>query len=171
MGLLEKLKAGKKNIKVLKFPGTEEDIGLSVLTEFETQEAVFAAERRFNDAGIEITATTLGVYNAEVNVQLLFLTMTNPSGGKSPFKDAGELRGLLTRESRNILVDEYNAWEDECNPSPLRMSDDDFEKLFGALKKNAGASGSDLSLRTLRGLITYLACRETKSPPASGSIS
>ncbi len=178
MNLLDKLKAGKKNVRKLNFPGTDEGVGLTVLTEAEVQQAIFAAERHFKDCGIEISSTTLGAYNAEVNIQLLALALVDPRKGDSPgrpyapaFRSADELRNNITREARDALVEEYNAFEDECSPSPLRMSVEAYETLFEDIKKNAGTPGRDLSFRTLKGLITFLANRELKSPKDSGPIS
>lgn len=177
MGLLEKLKAGKKNIKIIKFPGTDEDIGITVLTEAETQDAVFAAERFFKESGIEVSATTIGAYQSELNTQILLRCLVDPSKKKKDgtyegfFKDTKEFKSLLAKEAKDILVEEYNGFESECSPSPLKMTDDEFDRLFDELKKSPQTVGSSLSLKTLKGLIIYLAVRPATSPKDSGSTS
>lgn len=177
MGLLEKLKAGKRNIKVVPFPGQDDSIGITVLTESEVQEATFATERLFKANDIAVSATTIGAYNAELNTQILFRALVNPAKQRQDgthermFKTADELRGLIVGQIKDRLVEEYNALEEECSPSPLKMGDDEFERLFDSLKKSPETIGNSLNLRTLRGLIIYLANRPATSQTDSGSIS
>lgn len=175
MNLIEVLKAGKKHIKTLKFPGTEFEVGLCVLTDGEVQDAVFSTEQRFKEKGIEITATTLATYNRELNTQMLFRALVDPlkqrpDGTYEPiFKKVDELR-LATADQKNELIEEYNAFEAQCSPSPVKMTDDEFDALFEDIKKNP-LTGNDLSLQTARRLILYLASRPQNLPKDSGSIS
>ena len=175
MNLLEVLKAGKKNIKRLKFPGTEQEIGITVLTDGEVQEAIFSAERYFKEKGIEITATTLGTYNAEVSTQMLFRAIIDPEKKKvdgtyePAFKKSDDLH-LASSAQKAELVEEYNAFENECSPSPDTLSKDELEKLFDDVKKNP-LNGNSLNSRTAKELILYLASLAANSPKASGSIS
>lgn len=177
MGLIEKLKAGKNNVRIIKFPGTDEDIGITVLTEAETQDAVFAAERVFKDAGIEVSATTIGAYQSELNTQILFRCLANPEKKKPDgtrerfFKDLREFKSLLAREVKDSLIEEYNSFESECSPSPLKMTEDEFDRLFDELKKSPQTVGKGLNLKTAKGLIIYLASRPAILPKVSGSIS
>jgi len=176
MSLIEKLKAGKKNVKVIRWPGTDDEIGITILAEAETQEALFAAERLFKEAGIEVTATTINAYNSEVNTQTLFRALVDSSRKKPDgtheryFKGIDEFRSLLHREAKEILIEEYNAFEDECNPSPAKLSDEELEKILEDVKKNSHP-GTNLSFGTLRQLVAYLASRPSSSQKASGSIS
>ena len=174
--LVDKLKAGKRNVSLLKYPGTDDDIGITVLTEAEHQETIFAAERVFKDACIEISATTLAAYNAELNTQTLFRAIVDPAKKSKDgiceryFRSVDELRGVLQREAKETLIEAYNAVDDECNPSPERLSEERLEAIFSEVKKNP-ISGRDLSLTTLRELIIYLASRPSISPKDNGSIS
>lgn len=177
MSLLEKLKAGKKNVKVIDFPGMEpaETIGISVLTEAETQAAAMETERLFKKAGLDFTAGISDAYQAEQNTQLLFHALVEPAlsgdGSHRPyFKTVDEFRSLITRTIKDALTDEYNAWEQECGPNPLTLSDQELEAVFEDVKKNP-QHGSGLSISTLRKLVTYLASRPAASPEASGSTS
>src|SRR5450759_4032023 len=110
MDLIEKLKAGKRNIKTIKFPGTDDIIGLAVLTEAETQEALFAAERLFKENQIEISATTISAYNSEANTQTLVRALVNPAKKKEDgtyeqyFESIGEFRSLILRETKDLLI-------------------------------------------------------------------
>ena len=176
MNLIEKLKAGKRNIKVIKWPGTDEEIGLTVLTESDIQDSIIDAERLIKAKGIEISATTIGLQASEQNTQILYRALVNPEKKKADgaceryFRTADEFRAIVTREVKDLLIEEYNAWEAERSPSPLKLTDDEFQKIFDEVKKTP-TYGNDLNLITLRGLITSLAGREAKSPKASGSIS
>jgi hypothetical protein len=68
-------------------------------------------------------------------------------------------------------VEEYNGFEEECNPSLPKMSKADFERLFEEVKKNAVIVGNSLSLPTLKGLISFLVSQELSLPKDSGSTS
>lgn len=177
MDLLEKLKAGKRNIKEVPFPGQDDKVGVTVLTEAEVQDATFATERLFKANDIAVSATTVGAYNAELNTQILFRALVDPEKRKKDgsyeriFKTVDELRGLIRGGAKDGLIEEYNSFEEECNPSPLRMTDDEFESLFESLKKSPETIGSSLNLKTLRGLIIYLANRPSTSQKGSGSTS
>jgi len=172
MSLLEKLKAGKKNIKVLKFPGTEEDVGLQLLSNHDLQESVFAAENYFKKAGIEIVSTVLDSYEDERTTQLLFRALKDPARPQNPFAaTVDELRRNLTKEEKEILTDEYLQFERECSPNFRQMSDEEFETLWVDLKKNPKAILSSLPSIMLRRLLLYLASQQASSPTDSGSTS
>ncbi len=177
MSLLEKLKAGTKNVKVIDWPGTEDKVGISILTEAETQEAAFDTERLFKKHGIEYSFAVSDAYQAERNTQTLVRALVDPDK-RDPkgnpvrlFKNADELRpspGFVLAKAD--LIDEFNAWDEECNPSAKTLTEKEYQELFEEVKKNPSIL-SDLSLRTLRGLIIYSANRPATSPTDSGSSS
>jgi hypothetical protein len=169
MSLIEKLKAGKKNVKPVLWPGTDETVRLAVLTEAEIQQALFETEKKFKAAGIEFSVATADAYQSEQNTQTLALALLDERGGRL-FKTADELRPLLQPSVKDVLIEEFNAWQQECSPSLTRLGDEEFDKLFEDIKKNPSTSNG-LSLRTLRELIIYLASRPATSPQASGSTS
>lgn len=175
--LIEKLKAGKRNVKRTTFPGAGETVGITVLSEAELQEAAFDTERRFKAAGIEVTAMTAGAYQAEFNTQLIARFMVDPEkkrpdGTCEPlFKGADELRQLLTSGAvKDTLVDEYNAWEAECNPLGADPSEAELEQALADLKKNPDG-WSSLSTGMQRRLGPYLAFLLATLQKGSGSIS
>lgn len=158
------LKAGKNRIKIIKFPGTDDDIGISVLTESEVQEAAFAADMLFKAKSIEINDATANMYNAEVSSQVLCRALVKPDVKKPDgsyerlFKNVDEWKALVSRGVKDILTDEYNAFENEVNPSPIKLSEEEFAAIFEALKKSP-ENGNALSFRMQSALITYLASR------------
>jgi hypothetical protein len=176
MNLIEKLKAGKRNIRTLAYPGTEEEIGITVLSEAETRDAIFATEREFKKGEIEVSTMTLGAYTSENNTQVLFRALVDPKRQKKDgtyerlFKDMDEFRDLLRREEKEILIEEYNAFEKECSPSPRDLSEEELEALADDLKKNL-TLGTDSSFRTLQQLTIYLAKQLSTLQRANGSMS
>jgi hypothetical protein len=176
MDLIEKLKAGKRNIKEIKFPGTDETIGIAVLTEAETQEALFATERLFKEKGIEVSATIVSAYNSEANTQTLFRALVNPAKKKEDgtfeqyFSSIDEFRSLIGREAKDILIEEYNSFEEEISPSPLKLSEKALERIFTEVKKNP-MLGNALSLNTLRQLTMYLVNQVSILQKDNGSTS
>jgi|GEM_PF-778832 hypothetical protein len=177
MGLIEKLKAGKSNIRIMKFPGTDEDIGITVLTEGETQEAMFAAERLYKDSKIEVSGVTVGSYTSEQNTQILSRALVDPGRKKADgsyeryFKSVGELRGLLRREAKETLIEEYNRFEEETSPSPLKISAEELDILLEDIKKNPETVGNVSSFCMLRELTLYLVNQLVILQKGNGSTS
>jgi hypothetical protein len=170
VSLLEKLKAGKRNVRELPFPGTEQTVILQVLNSQDLQDAIFAAERRFKGAEMETSGTAYDAYQAERATQILFRALRDPEDPKKPLAaTADEMRKLLQNEETELLLKEYLDFERECSPNILKMTDEDFEALWEDIKKNPLLSSSSLSSAALRGLITFLASRPAKSQTDSGS--
>lgn len=158
--LLEKLKAGKRNVRAIKFPGMDQNVALRVLSNADVQDALFATENHFKQHKIEVSATTVEAYEDENTTQILFRALRDPQDYDRPFvKDVDELRRMLTRDEKDLLVEQYNAFEKEVSPSAVTLSDAEMDDLFGRLKKTPEI-GNDLSFSTLKRLIVYLASRQ-----------
>lgn len=177
MSLLQKLQAGKRNVRRVKFPGTEVEIGITVLTESEMQEAVFEAERLFKKCGIEVSATTLGTYEKELSTQTLFRAIVDPGQPKPDgscarlFGKIEDLKALFTAPKiKDELIVEYNSLEEECNPSPNLLSEPELMAIFETVKKKPDGRIS-LSSSTQRQLIVFMASLLSASPKDSGAIS
>ena len=69
MSLIEKLKAGTRNVKTIKFPGSEDDITMQILSNADIQDAVFVAERRFKGDEMPVVTSTLDAYEDERTTQ------------------------------------------------------------------------------------------------------
>lgn len=168
--LLEKLKAGIQNAKRLKWPGTDVDIDIRVLSEHDHHEASMAADRIYKVADINVGVENVDNYEAERTVQLLWRAVRNPETGGHVAKNITEFRTLLTRDARNILVDELNAFERECSPSPENLTDEQFDELFARVKKNAAETITSVSSISLaKRLIVCLAAPQQTLPADSGS--
>ena len=157
---LEKLKAGKRNIKVVAFPGTEAKVGIRVLTLQDEQDAAFATEQVFKAEEIVYSSATVEPYEREKTIQLLWRALRDPENPDRPFADTvEELRELMTTEEKDILVDEYMAHQSECSPSLDSITDEEFEGLLEEVKKSPELVSSSSDICLLRRLASTLAVR------------
>ncbi len=153
--LLEKLKAGARNLRVIDFPGSDRKVGLRVLTNAESQAAFFAAAEHFEKRGVEIGADTIEAFEDEHTVQQLALALRDPDDPDTAFaKNADQLRALITRDEKSALVDEYTAFEQEVSPRAENLSEQELDELLDRLKKKPETL-SILNTFTLRRLLAY----------------
>lgn len=173
MSLLEKIKAGTGNKKTIKFPGTDQDVALKVLSTSEIQEADFATERLFKKESIDTSMSTVDAYEDEKTTQLLFRALRDPEDeSKNLAKDIDEFRKQITRDEKDILVEAYVAFEKECSPSPDNMTEEEMETLMDELKKRPEEiAGGVLNISIARRLIISLVNQLQTSQKLSGSIS
>ena len=170
MSVIEKLKAGSRHIKTIKYPGTEKDIALKALSNAELQEAVFAAERHFQKENISTAGSSQDAYADERTTQILFRALRDPEDTKKPVaSSADELRKALKPAEKDWLVAEYNAFQEECAPQLKEMTDEQFEEIWASLKKSPETVSSCLSSGALKRLLLYLASRPESSPTDNGS--
>ncbi len=165
--LIEKLKAGKRYIRKMKFPGTDIEIGIQALNEDNLQQALFDTERHFKSAGIEVSTTTIGAYEKELITQTLLLALVDPSkpqqNGTYPqlFTSADNLRSTFVSQAvKDELVEAYNDLQNEVNPKLSAMSDAEIVALWDTVKKNPDSLTS-LSSDTLRQLLRFTASRQS----------
>jgi len=168
----EKLKLGTRNMKTIKYPGSDEDVTMRILSNAEIQEAVFATERHFLAADVVANTMTLDSYEDERTTQMLVRALRDPEDPKKPFApSADELRRQLTREVKDILATEYAAFEQECSPALEKMTGDELEALWEEIKKKPQTQLNSLSFGTRTRLLLYLASLPSISPIPSGSTS
>jgi hypothetical protein len=156
--LLDRLKAGKRNIKLISFPGTTEQIALTILNEEERQLSTINADRVLKTAKLDYNQMmTASEFDAEKATQILQMSLKDPANLDRPFASIIELRKLLTKDIKGILIDEYLAFEQECSPSPDNLSTEEFDRIIETLKKNPKETvGSVTSIATARKLILIL---------------
>lgn len=170
MSMLERLKKGTDNKKVISFPGTSEEIVVSVLSEGARQDAQFATEQYFKRKDIEISMSTVDAYEAEKTLQMLYRALSDQEG-KPLARTVDEFRGLITIDEKDRLVEEYLSFEKECSPDPETMSEAELEELCDEIKKKPEMIGSFSNIGTARQLISYMVNRLPSSLPDSGSTS
>ena len=169
--LLNKLKAGTDNVKIIKWPGTETDVALRILSQRDHQDAAFATERLYKQEKIDISMVTAEEYESEKATQMLYRALRDPQKLEEPVTATiTEFRGLLRIEEKRALVAEYLGFEGECSPSPENLSAEEFDKVFTALKKNATETlGNITSTSTLRRLVRTMVDQLQNSQSDSGS--
>jgi len=160
--LIEKLKLGTDNTKLINWPGSEQKVLLRILSQKDIQDASFAAERLFKAEKIETNMMTATTYEEEQATQLLFKSLRDPERQDEPIAtNITEFRKALTKEEKTQLVGEYMTFERDCSPNPDNMSDEEFDKVLQDVKKNPASIDSlNCSSSLLRRFITILA-----SPP------
>jgi hypothetical protein len=167
--LLERLKAGTNNRKTIRFPGSDMDVTLSVLSEAQRQEAHFETEQYFKHRDIEVSMVTIDAYEAEKSLRMVYKALSD-SEGKPLSSTIERFRGLLTVDEKSILVDEYLALERDCSPGH-DLGEEEIDAILDDVKKNPTAIGNVSSIGTARQLITSLVNRLATLQQASGSTS
>jgi hypothetical protein len=156
--LLQKIKLGTNNVKLIKWPSSDQEVLIRVLSQQEMQEAVFATERLFKKENIEVNLITSDEYDNEKATQVLYRAIKDPTDNKSICANITEFRASLTKEEKLYLIQEYLTFEKDCSPRPDNMSSEEFDKFLAEVKKNPSLiNSSSLSCATLRSCITTLA--------------
>jgi hypothetical protein len=168
--LLQRLKLGSDNVKLIDWPGTDKKVALKILSQQDTQLAAFDTERIFKSNKIEISMVTAEEYESEKSTQILYRALRDPE--KLSEAIAGtitEFRSLLSREEKKLLIDQYLAFESECSPSPDNLSNEEFDRLVESVKKKVEQTlGSVSNIGTLKRLITTLVSQLSSLPQVSG---
>lgn len=161
--LLTKLKKGSLNTKLIKWPGTEEDIRIRILNEQDFMEASQATDAIFDATGRRVAAQNVEDYESEKLTQQLFRAIEDPVTAKPLTASITEFRKLLSSEVKAILVDEFRQFQDECNPDPLKMTEEEFDILYNNVKKNSEKTvGNISSIFIARKLLLIMAQELTK---------
>jgi len=163
--LLNKLKAGGAAIRRVTLPrkeGEAPELGLRVLTEADYLEAGLAAIETLRANGHEdANLANSELFEQTKVTELLARALVDPQNGEALARNAGELRGVLTRADKVFLIEQYLDHEREFSPSEANMSAEDFAQLMEDVKKNPATPRlSDFSSVTLRRLVRSLAVPE-----------
>lgn len=135
--LLEKIKLGTKNTRLVFWPGTQDHVLIRILSINELQECVFNTEHLFKAQKIETNLMTSTEWDDERATQILFKSLRDPSNQEKPVcSDMAQFRLLLTRDERNALLLEYLAFEKEVSPLSENLSSDEFDRTLQSIKKN-----------------------------------
>ena len=168
--ILERLKLGTNNTKLVKWPGSDLAIIVRILSQQDIQEAIFATERLFKSSKIETNLMTADEFDNEKQTQVLFRAIRDPEDMEKPIcQTVEEFRRSLTREEKELLIAEYNGFESECSPSPDNLTNDEFDKVMSDLKKKpAETLGNITSISTLKKLLLIMASPPKKLPRGNG---
>ena len=149
--LLDAIKAGTDNRRTLKWPGTDEDVTLRILSSGEHQAAVVAAQARFKELRAEMDTATVEAFEDEKDLQILFRALRDAED-KPVAKNVDLFRQTVTRQEIQLLAEEYVGFEREVSPRFDTLDEKDFNELFEGLKKKPEAIGNVSSTALLRRL-------------------
>ena len=133
--LLERLKAGTNNRKTIRFPGSDMDVTISVLSEAQRQEAHFETEQYFKRKSIETSMVTIDAYEAEKSLRMVYKALSDGEG-EPLARTIERFRGLLTVDEKNTLVDEYLAFEKDCSAG-YGLSEGEIDAILDDVKKKS----------------------------------
>lgn len=159
--MLERLRKGKDEFRVVRWPGAGEDevpFALVPLACDELQDAYAAAYQRFEALKLPITIYTADDFHSEANMQILLRSMLLLGDDGKPtreqlFADGDELRKLLGPAEREALAGEYTELQDAVDPDPAEMSPELVEKIEELVKKKDAAALSATNSRMLAAYI------------------
>lgn len=139
MSLVDRVYAGKRNYRLIKWPGSPERMKMRILGRGEILEAQKAAHEHFKL--LEMSPDELHnvePFEDEKTVQVLYRCLSSAEGedeGKPVADGIDAFRMSLNRLDQNALVHEYELLEDECAPNVDRMSEKQLESFIDTLKK------------------------------------
>lgn len=158
--ILERIKAGTKNRTTIRWPGSESEVTLRVLSKDELHQATFQAHHHFKRQDIPVATHTIETFKDEETIQILYRALrgTGEEADKPLSSSIDSFRALVSMDEISELADAYEAFQNECSPSMEKMSGDEFERLLAELKKKPEMIVSSVSsIGTLRRLLLSLA--------------
>ena len=135
MSLLEKLKLGSKNTKLIDWPGTNEKVRMRIANEYDMSVATVEADRFFKER-------TIGTPNLQAYLDYkiayrLYLMLEDPATNNKPIAPTfNEFYPLLTEDIKDDLESERIVFQEECSPDPELLTDSQIDAQLKELKKN-----------------------------------
>lgn len=149
MSLLDKIKNGKKNYKVINFPGSDEKVALVLLssedlTDCKVKSQDYIEQKHINDDTYR---------DLEHQSQIIYKALRNKDNLDEKVADSiDEIRKLRADEIQYLMI-EYNNFQQDVSPLLNAISDEQFEEL----KKTLGEMKlSDLNGESLLALRNFL---------------
>jgi hypothetical protein len=153
MNTLQRLKQGKKNYKLVTFPGTEEKVALVILSSNEITEASIKAEDYIKEKHITDEDDKSIVHQA----QLVYRALRDKDDTKKQLADSFEdfFSTLDNTEIQYFMV-EYSLLTSESSPFLNAVTEETFEELKKTLEKIQLNDLSGPSLIALRNFLLTL---------------
>lgn len=169
---IKKLKAGKKNKRLVKYPGSDEKVVVRVLTCAEIQNVNLAVETHFRSLDINYSMDWLlaqdDTNRDEETIQTIWKAFTDKDG-KPLADDIDELRANLTDTEKNYLITEYNIFQMECSPDLGEMPVEEFNDFVEDVKKNTDSALLNItSTSLLKRLVRSLVVQDQNSQTDNG---
>jgi len=154
--IIAKLRDGLDNVKTVHLG--DMTVGLKVLRHSHYHEANLVVSGFYQERGIKVGMHNIDEFEIDKENQYLLNTVVDLETGEPLFESVEELRELLHNDKRKQLLDEAEAFQEECSPTMSKYTDEEFEKLFEEVKKTPNpATLNVLNLYTLRKLVLTLA--------------
>lgn len=153
MNTLQRLKQGKKNHKLVNFPGTEEKVALIILPSIEISDASIKAEDYIKDKGI-VDEDDKSIVN---QAYIIYKALREKDDLKKPLADSfEEFYGTLDNTEIQYLMVEYSLLTNENSPFLNAVNEETFEELKKTLEKIQLKDLSGPSLIALRNFLLTL---------------
>lgn len=154
MNTLQKLKQGKKNYKLVDFPGTTEKVAIAILTSDEIQEARLKAEEHIKKFEINDD----DYKEVEHQKQIVYRALRDKDEiSKRLASSFEELTSTLDTQEIQYLFVEYTFLTSETSPFLNAIDDETFETLKKTLEKIKLKDLNGQSLLALRNFLLTLA--------------
>lgn len=153
MSLLQKIKSGKKNYKIIKFPGTDENVAIVLLSSDETTMAKLKADE-FNKKN---NITDEIYLDKSIQEYIIFYALRDPEDlNKKVAESIDELKQSITVNDLAYLMIEYTNLSNETNPLINSLTEEMFEELKKTLEKTSLKDLNGESLLSLRNFLMSL---------------
>ena len=113
---IDDIEGDVRDIKVIKWPGTDKDVGIMLLRCNELQEAHFDAREWFRKKAQKTDDTSHIQFLVEEEVRQCLRFLIDPESKKAEYKifaNPDIARKRLTQAKRVYLVDQYNVFQTE----------------------------------------------------------
>jgi uncharacterized membrane protein YgaE (UPF0421/DUF939 family) len=153
MNTLQRLKQGKKNSKLVNFPGTEEKVALVILPSNEISDATIKAEDYIKQHNI-VDEDDISIVNQAF---LVYKALRDKDDLKKPLADSfEEFYSTLDNLEIQYFMVEYSLLTNESSPFLNAVSEETFEELKKTLEKIKLSDLSGPSLISLRNFLLTL---------------
>lgn len=153
MNALQRLKQGKKNYKLIDFPGTTEKVALVILTSNEIADASIKTEDFIKLKKIEDEDIKSIVQQA----QIIYKALRDKDDKDKKLADSFEdFYGTLDNTEVQYLMVEYSLLSNENSPFLNAVSEETFEELKKTLEKIKLSDLNGPSLVALRNFLLSL---------------
>jgi inorganic pyrophosphatase len=153
MNTLQRLKQGKKNSKLVNFPGTEEKVALVILSSNEITDATIKAEDYIKEKNI-MDEDDKGIVQ---QAHIIYKSLRDKDDTKKQLADSfDEFFNTLDNTEIQYFMVEYSMLTNENSPFLNAVNEETFEQLKKTLEKMQWSDLNGPSLIALRSFLLTL---------------
>lgn len=151
--ILHRIKNGKKNHKLVDFPGTSEKVAIVILSSNETAEAKMAADEYVEKHKIKDETYV----DIALQWELMYRALRDKDNLQSKIADSmEEFKELLDNSELAFLQVQYNLFVNEASPFLSQVTEEQFAELKKTFAKMNLSELSGESLVALRNFLMSL---------------